>query len=414
MQKIKLLLAITGGISAYKCVELARLALKEGFDIRILMTESACRLVGKATFQAVSHYPVASQLWIDSEQDKQQTITEAKQHGMLHIELAKWADYILVAPATANRLNKISQGIADDLLGSTLLATKAKIIVAPAMNVEMWQNSITQQSIQVLKQHNIHILGPTTGDQACGDTGIGRMLEPQELLDKLLKLSQANLSFKSILITVGATREPIDPVRFISNASSGRMGIELARYTHQLGIKTTLLHATVESNLLDSLPSDIQRISTPSAKNMLDQSLRLYKNHEVMIGCAAISDYRVSEIALQKIKKTQDSLTLDLVRNSDVIHTISHLDNSPFMVGFALETENILQHAQEKLQGKKLNLIIANDVKTIDSKTAKIDALWFEGQRLQHRLSSEQSKTEQADWIISLVDELYQRYQKKA
>ncbi|OCG14492.1 bifunctional phosphopantothenoylcysteine decarboxylase/phosphopantothenate synthase [Gilliamella sp. wkB292] len=346
-----ILLGITGGIAAYKCPDLVRHLKKAGAEVRVILTESASHFVTPMTLQAVSANPVSSDLFDPS-----------AELSMSHIELAKWADIVLIAPATANIIAKIANGIADDLLSTVCLATPAQIAIAPAMNQQMYKAIATQHNLSVLHDRNTLILGPDEGFQACGDIGPGRMLEPQVIVENLNNyFTQSSLlNGISITITAGPTVEEIDPVRYISNYSSGKMGFAIAKAAAEMGANVTLISGPVN---LDT-PKHVTRIDVKSANEMYNQALIAAKKSSIFIACAAVADFRAATIATQKIKKTDDNeLVIKLAKNPDIVASVAALENSrPFVVGFAAETNNVEKYALKKLTTKNLDLICANDV----------------------------------------------------
>ncbi|KAA1151809.1 bifunctional phosphopantothenoylcysteine decarboxylase/phosphopantothenate--cysteine ligase CoaBC [Pseudoalteromonas sp. FUC4] len=345
----KIVLGITGGIAAYKCAELVRRLKDAGCEVKVVMTESAKHFITPLTMQAVSGETVSDSL-----------LDPSAEASMGHIEFAKWADLILVAPATCNIIAKMAAGIADDLLTTLLLATPAKVAIAPAMNQQMYAHAATQANLTTLKARNVLIWGPGKGEQACGDVGAGRMLEPHELVALCTAKEQPQLlAGKTITITAGPTREPLDPVRFISNHSSGKMGYALAEAALQFGAKVNLISGPVTIKV----PTGVNLINIESAEGLLTESLTYAPQSDAFIGCAAVADYRAANIATQKMKKQGDELTLTLTKNPDVIAAIANLtQNRPYTVGFAAETQNVESYAKGKLQNKNLDMICANDV----------------------------------------------------
>ena len=345
----KIVLGITGGIAAYKCAELVRRLKDAGCEVKVVMTESAKHFITPLTMQAVSGETVSDSL-----------LDPSAEASMGHIEFAKWADLILVAPATCNIIAKMAAGIADDLLTTLLLATPAKVAVAPAMNQQMYGHAATQANLATLKARNVLLWGPGKGEQACGDIGAGRMLEPHELVALCTAKEQPQLlAGKTITITAGPTREPLDPVRFISNHSSGKMGYALAEAALQFGAKVNLISGPVTIKA----PTGVNLINIESAEELLTESLTYAPQSDAFIGCAAVADYRAANIATQKMKKQGDELTLTLTKNPDVIAAIANLtQNRPYTVGFAAETQNVESYAKGKLQNKNLDMICANDV----------------------------------------------------
>jgi phosphopantothenoylcysteine decarboxylase/phosphopantothenate--cysteine ligase len=342
----KILLGITGGIAAYKAAELVRLMVKQGIDVQVVMTEAACQFITPVTMQALSGKPVFTSMWDAS-----------IANGMPHIELSRSADAILIAPASADFLAKLVHGRADDLLSTLCLARECPLIVAPAMNRQMWENPATQRNISQLKQDGIQIFGPDSGEQACGETGPGRMLEPEQLLMAMTAAQQPQtLAGKRILVTAGPTYEAIDPVRAITNMSSGKMGYSVAQAAQEMGADVTLISGPVA---LPDLPG-IKTINVISAQNMLDAVLQNIPQQDVFISVAAVADYRVENASSKKLKKTAGIVELSLVPNTDILTEIARLSEAPFCVGFAAESENLLEYAEQKRQQKKLPLMAAN------------------------------------------------------
>ena len=348
LQDKKIVLGITGGIAAYKIPELVRRLKDQGADVRVVMTESAKAFITPLTLQAVSGNGVA-----DSLLDTQAEL------AMGHIELAKWADLIIIAPATADIIARITAGIANDLLTTLCLATDAPIALAPAMNQQMWHALATQANVATLNERGYHLWGPGSGEQACGDMGLGRMLEVSELVNLSSDFfADKFLQDQHWVITAGPTREAIDPVRYISNHSSGKMGYAIAQAALRAGAKVTLISGPVAI----SPPIGCQLISVVSAEEMHEQALNYAKKCTTFIACAAVADYRVANIAEQKIKKTNDAMQLELVKNKDIVADVASLTDKPFIIGFAAETQNVEQYARGKLMRKNLDLIAANDV----------------------------------------------------
>lgn len=342
-----ILLGISGGIAAYKAAELVRLLVKQGMQVQVVMTQSACRFITPTTLQALSGKPVLTDLWDNH-----------TGNGMAHIELARAADTIVVAPASANFIAKLVHGVADDLLSTLCLARgKCPLLVAPAMNVEMWQNPATQRNIAQLKMDGIAVLGPDSGDQACGETGMGRMLEPARLLNDIIASRQPRiLAGKKILITAGATFEAIDAVRGITNQSSGKMGFAVAQAALEMGAEVTLVSGVTR---LETMPG-CNQINVASAKQMLDAVMSHIARQDVFIGVAAVADYTPQTPSPQKIKKSGVNLTLELTPTADILATVATLPHPPFCVGFAAESENLIQNAEQKRRNKKLPLLAAN------------------------------------------------------
>jgi phosphopantothenoylcysteine decarboxylase/phosphopantothenate--cysteine ligase len=350
LQGKNIVLGITGGIAAYKTPELVRRLKDHGADVRIVMTESAKAFVTPLTLQAVSANGIA-----DSLLDTQAEL------AMGHIELAKWADLILIAPATANTIANLTIGLANDLLTTICLATSAPIALAPAMNQQMWHAEITQENINRLQKRGFHIWGPGQGEQACGDVGFGRMLEVHEIVELTCQhYQEQTLTSQHWVITAGPTREAIDPVRYISNHSSGKMGYAIAQAAKNAGAKVTIISGPV--NL--QAPMDVEVIKINSAQEMHQQALTLAPNADIFVACAAVADYRAAHIAEQKIKKSSDNddMQIQLVKNPDIVADVAALDKKPFTLGFAAETQELKKYALGKLKSKNLDLIAANNV----------------------------------------------------
>jgi phosphopantothenoylcysteine decarboxylase/phosphopantothenate--cysteine ligase len=351
LQDKNIVLGITGGIAAYKTPELVRRLKDHGANIRVVMTPGAKAFITPLTLQAVSGNAVA-----DSLLDTQAEL------AMGHIELAKWADLILIAPATADVIAKITGGLANDLLSTLCLATAAPIAIAPAMNQQMWHAPATQHNIKTLANRGVIIWGPGAGEQACGDIGLGRMLDIPDLIELschffLTKVSSA-LKGQHWLLTAGPTREAIDPIRYISNHSSGKMGYAIAKAAQNAGATVTIVSGPVSI----VAPANCKIIAVSSALEMHQQVLAQAVYADVFVACAAVADYRISEISEQKIKKVNDTLQLNLIKNPDIVADVAAMANKPFTVGFAAETEDIGRYALGKLQKKKLDMIAANDV----------------------------------------------------
>ncbi|MEH0760223.1 bifunctional phosphopantothenoylcysteine decarboxylase/phosphopantothenate--cysteine ligase CoaBC [Vibrio sp. 16] len=370
----KILLGISGGIAAYKCAELTRRLIERGAEVQVVMTKAAKEFITPLTMQAVSGRPVSDSL-----------LDPAAEASMGHIELAKWADLVLLAPATADLIARMSAGMGNDLLTTLVLATDAPIAVSPAMNQQMYLNAATQENIATLQRRGMAIWGPAAGEQACGDVGPGRMLEPMQLVEHCQQFfSDKPLEGKSVVITAGPTREAIDPVRYISNHSSGKMGFALAEAAQHLGAQVTLIAGPVSL----PTPSGVQRINVDSALSMHSAALEQATQHDVFIGCAAVADYRPEAVADQKIKKTDDSdtMTVTMVKNPDIIASVAALEKSrPFTVGFAAETQDVAHYARTKLEKKKLDMICANDVSVegqgFNSNDNAITVYWKDGEQ---------------------------------
>ncbi|MFA6986668.1 MAG: bifunctional phosphopantothenoylcysteine decarboxylase/phosphopantothenate--cysteine ligase CoaBC [Arenimonas sp.] len=345
----RILLGVSGGIAAYKAADLARRLQDAGAEVQVVMTESAQQFVTAMTFQALTGRPVRSSLW-----------DPAAEAAMGHIELARWASQVLIAPASADFLARLAQGLAGDLLGTICLATEAPITVVPAMNRVMWANAATQANVSTLRGRGVAVLGPGEGDQACGEVGAGRMLEPLEIVEALDSANAVGaLSGKNVLISAGPTFEDLDPVRYLGNRSSGKMGFALACEAAAMGARVTLVAGPVSL----ATPASVRRVDVRRAAQMRDAVLAALPGQDVYISAAAIADYMPAETRGQKIKKTEQSLTLELIRTPDVLSEVAgHPQRPRVVVGFAAETNDVEKHAQEKLQRKGLDMIAANDV----------------------------------------------------
>ena len=392
LENKQILLGVTGGIAAYKTAELTRLLIKSGASVRVVMTRGAQAFVTPLTFQALSGESVRTEL-----------LDPKHEAAMGHIELARWADLILVAPATASFIERLATGRADDLLSTLCLASASPIMLAPAMNQQMWQQQATQDNVQILLQRDIKIIGPAEGDQACGDVGPGRMLEPQEILQQAEQHFHTGvLAGKNIIITAGPTREPIDPVRFLSNRSSGKMGYALAQAAVEAGATVTLISGPV--NL--TTPRSVKRINVETAEAMRAAVFENISRSDIFIATAAVSDYRPVTAAEQKIKKSAEHLTLELLPNPDILAEVAALEKAPFTVGFAAETESLEKHALEKLQRKKLSMIAANPVNDnqgFDQDENQLAVFWSDGEQ-RFPLTT---KYKLARQLISLIAEKY-------
>ncbi|MEE8482006.1 MAG: bifunctional phosphopantothenoylcysteine decarboxylase/phosphopantothenate--cysteine ligase CoaBC [Acidiferrobacterales bacterium] len=344
----RILLGLTGSIAAYKSADLARRLSAAGADVRVIMTRSAEDFITPLTMQAVSGHPVHRHL-----------MDESTESGMSHIELARWADLMLVAPTSANFMAKLNQGRADDLLSTVCLATEAAIAIAPAMNQQMWANPATERNVFGLKQLGIHIFGPASGDQACGETGPGRMLEPTDIVAKVEALfTTGALQGLRIVITAGPTWEAIDPVRGVTNRSSGKMGYAIAHAAMEAGAHVTLISGPTSL----ASPDNVRRVDISSAEDMQKAVMKVIDDADIFIGVAAVADYRPVKPASNKLKKNTVTLTLELQRNPDILASVAARSNAPFTVGFAAETEDVLTNAQQKLIDKGIDLIAANQV----------------------------------------------------
>lgn len=386
-----ILLGIGGGIAAYKSADLVRRLKERGCDVRVVMSQSAMEFITPLTLQALSGHPVASSL-----------LDPAAEAAMGHIELARWADLVIIAPATANLLARLTAGMADELITTACLATEAPIALCPAMNQQMYRNAATQANLACLAERGYTLWGPANGSQACGEIGPGRMLEPLDIAIMAEQFfsqsatpavaapnptvaapnddtSAKPLLGQAVLITAGPTREAIDPVRYISNHSSGKMGFALATAAAQLGAAVTLVSGPV--NL--PTPEGVTRIDVESAQEMLDAVLEHVDKKHIFIGCAAVADYRVQAPASSKIKKATEEMQLALVRNPDILATVAHLPHRPFTVGFAAETHDVEAYARDKLKRKNLDMIAANDVSVaglgFNADTNALRVFWPQG-----------------------------------
>ena len=349
----KILLGVTGTVATYKGVELVRQLKKRGALVQVVMTSAAKAFVAPLTFQALSGYPVVSQLF-----------SSRSASGMEHINLAHWCDQILVAPASAAFIARLAYGQASDLLTALCLATEAPIAVAPSMNQRMWLNKITQANIKRLKRYGIKIFGPGIGAQACGDHGPGRFLEPEELVTRLEQDAiEKILMGKRVLITAGPTHEAIDPVRYLTNRSSGKMGYALAEAAAVMGAEVTLISGPTHL----SITQTVNRIDVVTAQEMFEAVMQGISNYHVFISAAAVSDYRSEIESATKIKKSKINLVLNLVRNPDIVSAVSGLSKKPFIAGFALETENHLENAKIKLRQKNMDMIVLNSETAFES-----------------------------------------------
>ncbi len=384
-----IVLGVSGGIAAYKSAELLRQLQELGAQVRVIMTRGAQQFITPLTLQALSGNPVHTHL-LDPDAEQ----------GMGHIELARWADLLLIAPATADLISRLATGRADDLLTTVALATAAPILIAPAMNQQMWRDTATLKNIQRLTENGLTLVGPVDGEQACGDIGPGRMEQPQVIAARAAALfDNGLLQGKRVLITAGPTREALDPVRYISNHSSGKMGYALAQAAADAGALTTLVSGPV--NL--ETPAHVNRIDVQSATEMLHHCLQLCSDSDIFIACAAVADYRPADIQTRKIKKGPEQISLKLIRNPDIVSTVADTDPRPFTVGFAAETNDVLSYAREKMQRKGLDMIVANDVSTTDigfnADENEVTVIWPGGEQTLPQAA----KTTIARQIITLI-----------
>jgi phosphopantothenoylcysteine decarboxylase/phosphopantothenate--cysteine ligase len=386
------LLGVTGGIAAYKSAELVRQLQERGATVRVIMTRGAMEFITPLTLQALSGNPVHTEL-----------LDEEAEQGMGHIELARWADLLLIAPATADLIARLAAGRADDLLTTAALATAAPLMLAPAMNQQMWRDPATEANISTLAARGYHLVGPAAGEQACGDIGPGRMEQPVRIAEAADQLFPSGLlTGKRVVITAGPTREALDPVRYISNHSSGKMGYALARAAAEAGAVTTLVSGPVSL----PVPDRVRALPVESATDMLQQCLDLLGDCDIFIACAAVADYRPSAVEQQKIKKGPEEITLQLVRNPDIVATVASSEQRPFTVGFAAETTDVLNYARDKMQRKNLDMIVANDVADrsigFNSDQNAVTVLWRNGEQALPRAG----KDSIARQIIELIAQL--------
>ncbi len=398
MRDKHVLLGVTGGIAAYKAAELVRRLVERGAQVQVVMTPAAKEFVGAATFQALSGRPVRDSLW-----------DAAAEAAMGHIELARWADVVLVAPASADFLARLASGRADDLLSTLCLATSAPIVLAPAMNQQMWANAATQSNAKVLRDRGLTLLGPATGEQACGEVGPGRMLEPAAIADAVeLRFAQSGpFSGKRVLITAGPTREAIDPVRFVSNRSSGKMGYAVAAAMRAAGAEVVLVSGPV--NLQP--PLGVRTIGVETAAQMFEAVQRELPGTQVLVATAAVADYRPMAVADRKIKKQAGSMALEMTPTTDILATVASGPVPPFTVGFAAETNSVEQHARDKLERKNLDMIAANEVgadKAFDCEDNALLVLWPGGGR------AELARAPKRDLATALVALIAERYAAKS
>jgi len=392
LAKTRVLLGISGGIAAYKTPELARRLRETGAEVQVVMTRTAAAFVAPLALQAASGSAIRSEL-----------LDEQAEAGMGHIELARWADLLLIAPATAHLMARLAHGLADDLLTTLALATAAPLVLAPAMNHRMWEHAATRENRRRLEERGVRILGPAVGPQACGEDGPGRMLEPGEILAALSRAGPGPLAGRRVVITAGPTREALDPVRFIGNRSSGRMGYAVARSMRARGAEVTLVSGP--TGLLE--PLGVERLSVESAEEMAAAVMDQVERCDLFIGAAAVADYRPAEVAAAKIKKDAAELVVRLVKNPDILASVAALPERPFVVGFAAETERLEEHAGAKLRAKGLDMIAANWVAGpaggFDAEDNAILVLWAGGSRALPLMS----KSELAEQLADLIVEHY-------
>lgn len=390
---LRILLGVTGGIAAYKAAELARQFIKAGATVQAVLTENAQRFITAQTFQALTGRIVRSSLW-----------DEQAEAAMGHIELARWADAIVIAPASANFLARLAHGLADDLLSTLCLATDRPLYAAPAMNRLMWANAATQANMASLRERGLKVIGPGSGFQACGEVGDGRMSEPADIARLVLQDFRRGgpLAGVRAVVTAGPTREPIDPVRFITNRSSGKQGYAVAEALVHLGAEVTLVSGPVHLEP----PAGVARVEVETAQQMLEATLAAAQDAQILVGAAAVADYRPAAAAGQKIKKKADTLDLALTRNADILATVRQAQPGLFIAGFAAETEKLAEHARGKLERKKLDLVAANWVgegRAFDRDDNALQVFWADGERAL----GPASKAEVARQLAALIAERY-------
>ena len=386
----RILLGVTGGIAAYKSADLVRRLQDAGAEVRVVMTQGACEFITPLTMQALSGHPVHTDL-----------LDPRAEAAMGHIELARWADLVLIAPASADFLARLAYGHGNDLLATLCLATGAPVAVAPAMNQQMWADQATQKNQLILQEKGIHIFGPGAGSQACGEVGPGRMQDPTEIIQQAAEVFDYELlTGKHLVITAGPTREPIDPVRYLTNKSSGKMGFALAQAAAEAGARVTLIAGPVA---LDT-PNRVNRIDVVRAEDMHEASLKAVEEGcDIFIATAAVADYRPTVTADHKIKKSTEEIHLTLVKNPDIIAAVASHANRPFTVGFAAETQDVIQYAQAKLKNKNLDMIATNDVSGSDvgfnSDNNALTVIWPGG----HKVLPLASKAQIAKQLVELI-----------
>lgn len=397
-----ILLGVSGGIAAYKSAELVRLLRKQGAKVRVVMTNSAMEFVSPLTFQALSGNPVYSEL-LDADAE----------NAMGHISLARWADLLIIAPATANLIAKLSHGLADDLLSTLYLAATCPVYIAPAMNQAMWNKAVTQENIHKLQHHGIMVIGPDQGDQACGETGFGRMSEPVDICKHLAQALELHiqptalcLQGLKVLISAGPTREPLDPVRYITNRSSGKMGYALASAALQAGADVTLVSGPVTL----AAPANIDLVKVETAAQMYEAVMTRAPDYAIYIGAAAVADYSPAIMQPEKIKKQAEQATIILHKTKDILADVARLDKRPFTVGFAAETHDLEAYARDKLKRKKLDMIAANwvgrELGGFDSEQNALHVFWENGEKILAMMD----KTRLAEQLIGLIAERFRAY----
>lgn len=391
----RIILGVTGGVAAYKSLELVRRLRERGAQVQVVMTRGARTFVSPVTFQAVSARRVRDDLW-----------DEAAEAAMGHIELARWADLVLVAPATAHCMGSLAAGLAGDLLTTLCMATEAPVILVPAMNRAMWANPALQENRALLEGRGIRFLGPVEGEQACGEEGVGRMMEPIDIVSAVFeepaRLASQSLKGLTAIITAGPTREPIDPVRYITNRSSGKMGFALAAAAQAAGAKVVLVSGPV----FVATPPGVERIDVETAEEMYASVHERVEDADLFVACAAVSDYKPESEAGEKLKRTEATLNLELVRSPDTLASVAKLQDGPFTVGFAAETQDVVENARKKLVRKGLDMIAANKVGRdcgFDQETNSLMVFWGDGDAELEQAS----KSVVAERLIQLIAERY-------
>jgi len=387
----KIVLGVSGGIAAYKSADLVRRLREAGAEVRVVMTKAATNFVGPLTFQALSGNPVHLDL-----------LDPQAEAAMGHIELARWADLVLIAPASADLIARLAHGFADDLLTTLCLATEAPLVLAPAMNRIMWRNAATQANCRLLEQRGVRLLGPASGEQACGEVGEGRMLEPLQIVAALAEPPAGPLRGRTVLITAGPTREPIDPVRYITNRSSGKMGFAVAAAAQRAGARVIL----VAGPSAQPTPVGVERIDVETAAQMLEAVMARVAEADVFVAAAAVADYRPAQVADVKIKKKDENLSLALERTTDILQTVAALPQPPFTVGFAAETHDLAAYAEDKRRRKRLDMVAANWVgggAGFDADDNALEVFWEGG----HVSLGPKDKQQLAVDLVQLIAERY-------
>ena len=395
LENKNILLGVCGGIAAYKVVDVASRLKKLGANVKVIMTKNATEFVSARTFQEITKNPVSVEMF-----------GEVQNYNVEHIALASFADLVLIAPATANFIAKMSHGLADDMLTTTILATTAPIFICPSMNKNMLENPATQENLKILQSRGVKIIDSAEGELACGVTGKGRLPEPADIANEVVKFFavEKNLLGKKILVTAGGTVEAIDPVRYIGNRSSGRMGFEIAKAAKNHGAEVILIAGKTEIEP----PTDLKFIKVESVEQMRESVLQEFNSVDAVIMSAAVADYKVKNVSAQKIKKSDETLTLELVKNPDILKELGKLKTSQILVGFAAETENLIDYANKKLVEKNLDFVVANDVTMVGAGfnvPTNIVSIIYRGGKVEN--FSKMSKAELAEKIISRTAEIF-------